>query len=253
MDERRVGTERYDAVIFDLDGVVTDTASVHARAWKQVFDLYEERRRSRGDAGFEPFTIEVDYPRYVDGKPRYDGVRSFLASRDIVLPEGEPGDGLADETVRGLGDAKNSLYNELLAQGGVEVFDDTVEQIERWRGMGLRTAIVSSSRNCAAVLEAAGLTHLFEVRVDGREAARMGLTGKPAPDIFVKAVELLGVEPARAVVVEDAVAGVQAGRAGGFGWVIGVDRSGAARDVLLASGADTVVSDMRQVETEERM
>jgi len=250
MSQRTVNIRDFDAVIFDLDGVVTRTASVHARAWKRVFDLYRERLLARGEAAFEPFSIDVDYPRYVDGKPRYDGVRSFLASRGIELPEGTAGDGVSDETVRGLGDEKNRLYNEMLEAGGVEVFDDTVEQIERWRSMGLETAIVSSSKNCAAVLEAAGLTHLFAVRVDGREAERMGLEGKPAPDIFVKAAELLDVKPERAVVFEDAVAGVQAGRSGGFGWVVGVDRVGDAGAALRAAGADVVVSDLREIRTE---
>lgn len=250
MGEGTLSAADFDAVIFDLDGVVTRTASIHARAWKQVFDQYRERRLERGEVGFDPFLIEVDYPRYVDGKPRYDGVRSFLAARGIVLREGAAGDGLADETVRGLGDEKNRLYNELLEEGGVEVFDDTVEQIERWRGMDLKTAIVSSSKNCAKVLEAAGLTHLFDVRVDGREAEAMDLEGKPAPDIFVEATRLLGVDPRRGIVIEDAVAGVRAGRAGGFGQVIGVDRDGRARETLLAAGADVVVNDLREVRIE---
>jgi alpha,alpha-trehalase len=250
MSERKLRVGDFDAVIFDLDGVVTRTASIHARAWKQVFDRYRERRLQRGEAGFDPFLIEVDYPRYVDGKPRYDGVRSFLAARAIVLPEGAGGDALSDETVRGLGDEKNRLYNELLEEGGVEVFEDTVEQIGRWRGMGLKTAIVSSSKNCAKVLEAAGLRHLFDVRVDGREAEVMDLEGKPAPDIFVEAARLLGVDPGRGIVIEDAVAGVRAGRAGGFGHVVGVDRDGRMREALLAAGADVVVNDLREIRIE---
>lgn len=252
MGERILSAADFDAVIFDLDGVVTRTASIHAQAWKQVFDRYRERRIERGEEGFAPFLVEVDYPRYVDGKPRYDGVRSFLAARGIVLPESGEGDGLADETVRGLGDQKNRLYNDMLSEGGVEVFEDTVEQIERWRGMKLRTAIVSSSKNCAKVLEAAGLTHLFEVRVDGREAEERELEGKPAPDIFVEAAQLLGVDPARGIVFEDAVAGVRAGRAGGFGFVIGVDREGRAREALLSAGAHAVVSDLREIRIEPR-
>jgi trehalose 6-phosphate phosphatase len=249
MREKSINTADFEAVIFDLDGVVTRTASVHARAWKRVFDEHLERRAAAEGVPFEPFAIETDYPRYVDGKPRYDGVRSFLASRGITLPEGDPSDGPDQETVCGLGNRKNLLYNELLDSGGVEVFEDTVQQIRKWREMGLSTAIVSSSRNCAAVLRGAGLSELFDVRVDGVVADELGLTGKPAPDIFLKAAELLGVEPARAVVFEDAVAGVQAGRAGGFGWVVGVDRVG-AEDSLLANGADIVVSDLRQLPTE---
>lgn len=249
MDDKTINTADFDAVIFDLDGVVTRTATVHARAWKQVFDEYLERRAAVSGEPFQPFQIESDYPRYVDGKPRYDGVRSFLASRGIELPEGRPDDPPDGETVCGLGNRKNLLYNESLEEGGVEVFRDTVQQIGAWRDMGLRTAIVSSSKNCEAVLRAAGLADLFDVRVGGIEAERFGLKGKPDPDIFIKAAELLGVEPGRAVVFEDAVSGVQAGRAGGFGWVIGVDRVG-AREVLLESGADTVVSDLREIPTE---
>jgi trehalose 6-phosphate phosphatase len=249
MREKSINTADFEAVIFDLDGVVTRTASVHARAWKRVFDEYLERRAGSEGVPFEPFAIETDYPRYVDGKPRYDGVRSFLASRGITLPEGDLSDGPDQETVCGLGNRKNLLYNELLDSGGVEVFEDTVQQIRKWREMGLSTAIVSSSRNCAAVLRGAGLSELFDIRVDGVVADELGLTGKPAPDLFLKAAELLGVEPARAVVFEDAVAGVQAGRAGGFGWVVGVDRVG-AEDSLLANGADIVVSDLRQLPTE---
>ncbi|NIN70377.1 MAG: beta-phosphoglucomutase family hydrolase [Gemmatimonadetes bacterium] len=248
MDERTVSREAFDAVIFDLDGVVTRTARLHARAWKQVFDEFLARWKWGNGGSHDPFDIERDYTEHVDGKPRYDGVRDFLASRGIELPEGDPGDGPDVESVCGLGNRKNELYNDLLDQGGVEIFEDTVAQIRAWREMGLKTAIVSSSKNCATVLRAAGLTDLFDIRVDGVESARLGLEGKPAPDIFLKAAELLDVEPARAVVFEDAVSGVQAGRAGGFGWVIGVDRVG-GREALLANGADTVVSDLREVPT----
>ncbi len=250
MRERSVNRNDFDAVIFDLDGVVTRTASVHAGAWKQVFDEFLSQRAERTGARFEPFEIEVDYPQHVDGKPRYDGVRDFLASRGIALPEGEPDDSTDRRTVCGLGNRKNELYNDLLESGGVEIFEDTVERVRLWRRQGFKTAIVSSSRNCAAVLRAAGLTELFDVRVDGSVAAQLGLTGKPAPDIFIKAAELLGVQPARAVVFEDAVSGVEAGKAGGFGWVVGVDRVG-AKQALLQSGADTVVSDLGELPTEE--
>ncbi len=251
MDDRAVGRADFDAVIFDLDGVVTHTASLHAQSWKRMFDEFLARWTWGNGELHGPFDIEEDYTRHVDGKPRYDGVRDFLASRGIELPEGDPSDGPDVESVCGLGNRKNELYNELLSQGGVEVFEDTLAQIRTWREMGLKTAIVSSSKNCATVLQAAGLTELFDVRVDGLELARLGLDGKPAPDMFLKAAELLGVEPARAVVFEDAVSGVQAGRAGGFGWVIGVDRVG-AREALLANGADTVVSDLRDVPTGSR-
>ncbi|NIR46768.1 MAG: beta-phosphoglucomutase family hydrolase [Gemmatimonadetes bacterium] len=240
-----IDRENFDAVIFDLDGVVTRTATLHARAWKQVFDDFLQRRAA--GSGYQPFDIETDYPRYVDGKPRYDGVRSFLASRGIQLPEGKPDDPPDRLTVQGLGNRKNELYNEILAEGGVEVFEDTVECIRDWRAMGLKTAIVSSSKNCEPVLRSAGLTDLFDVRVDGREADRLGLEGKPAPDIFLEAARRLEVDPARAVIFEDAVSGVQAGQAGDFGWVVGVDRVG-ARQALLASGADRVVNDMRELQ-----
>ncbi len=249
VEQKSVNRVDFDAVIFDLDGVVTRTASVHAEAWKRIFDDYLRRRAENNDDPFVPFEIETDYPRYVDGKPRYDGVRDFLASRGITLPEGEPDDPPDRETVCGLGNLKNRLYNQLLESGGVEVFEDTVGQIRAWRKKGFKTAIVSSSKNCAVVLRTAGLTDLFDVRVDGLEAARMGLEGKPAPDIFTEAAKRLGVDPARAVVFEDAVAGVAAGRAGGFGWVVGVDRVG-AREALLRNGADVVVSDLRQLPSE---
>lgn len=243
-DSKRIDRDNFDAVIFDLDGVVTRTATLHARAWKRIFDEFLERQA--GGTGYQPFEIETDYPRYVDGKPRYDGVRSFLASRGIGLSEGKPDDPPDRVTVQGLGNRKNELYNQLLAEGGVEVFDDTVECIRQWRRLGFKTAIVSSSKNCEVVLRSAGLTDLFDERVDGREAERLGLNGKPAPDIFLEAARRLEVEPERAVVFEDAVSGVEAGRAGGFGWVIGVDRVG-ARAALLASGADTVVGDLREL------
>jgi alpha,alpha-trehalase len=241
---KTVDRDVFDAVIFDLDGVVTHTAALHARAWKQVFDDFLQREAGGGP--FVPFDIEADYVEYVDGKPRYDGVRSFLASRGIELPEGKASGPPDPETVRGLGDLKNEIYNELLETDGAAVFEDTLECLRAWRGLGFKTAIVSSSKNCATVLRSAGLTDLFDVRVDGLEADRFGLKGKPDPDIFLKAAELLDVEPGRAVVFEDAVAGVQAGRAGDFGWVVGVDRGG-AQEALLENGADIVVTDLRQL------
>ena len=249
MTERAISTRDFDAVIFDLDGVITHTAAVHASAWKRVFDKYLGPRAVRNGEPFQQFDLDDDYTRYVDGKPRYDGVRSFLASRGIELSEGHPKDGPEVETVCGLGNRKNRLYNEMLSEAGVEVFEDAVQQLHRWRAMGLKTAIVSSSKNCQLVLQAAGLSEFFEVRVDGMEASRLELRGKPAPDMFLKAAELLGVEARRAVVFEDAVSGVQAAAAGGFGWVVGVDRIG-ARQALLENGADTVVADLREIKTE---
>jgi beta-phosphoglucomutase family hydrolase len=235
-----------DAVVFDLDGVVTSTAAVHAEAWKQLFDEYlAERARTRGEP-FEPFDRHWDYVRFVDGKPRHEGVRSFLASRGIELPAGSPEDAEGRETVWGLGNRKNRYFLEALARTGPRPFPTTVELIETLRARGARTAVASSSRNCAAVLEAAGIRNLFDVQVDGVDLAEAGLPGKPDPALFLEAARRLGVDPARAAVVEDAISGVEAGRRGAFGLVVGVDR-GAGRDKLLAAGADLVVSDLAEV------
>ena len=242
----------FDAVILDLDGVITRTAAVHARAWKEMFDRYLRRREARGEGEFVEFDPEADYLQYVDGKPRYDGVRSFLRSRGITLPEGDPADAPEAETVCGLGNFKNQLYNKLLTEGGVEVFDDAVQRIRGWRAQGIDAAVVSSSKNCAAVLEAAALTDLFEVRVDGVDAERLDLEGKPAPDLFLEAARRLDVAPARAIVVEDALAGVEAGRAGGFGLVVGLDRSGIRGSALRERGADVVVGDLLQFQIPSR-
>ena len=234
-----------EAVIFDLDGVVTRTARVHQAAWKRVFDDYLARRAEPQGEAFAPFA-EADYRRYVDGKPRYEGVQSFLAARGIALPFGDPADPPDRETVCGLGNRKDAIFHEILASDGVEVFESTVDFIRDLEGRGIGTAMVSASQNAAAVLEAAGLDGLFAVRVDGIEAARLALAGKPQPDTFLEAARQLGVEPARAAVVEDAISGVAAGRAGGFGLVIGVARSdnGAA---LLAEGADLVVANLAEL------
>jgi trehalose 6-phosphate phosphatase len=245
-----ISPRQYGLVIFDLDGVVTRTARVHAAAWKAMFDPYLAARGAREEAAYPPFDAESDYRRYVDGKPRYEGVRSFLESRSLALPRGDPADPPERETVYGLGNRKNALFLEKVREGGVEVFDSTVDLIRALREQGVKTAIVSSSKNCAAVLEAAKLAELFDVRVDGTDTARLGLTGKPAPDIFQEAARRLGIAPGRAVVVEDAIAGVEAGRRGGFGCVIGVDRAGQAED-LREAGADAVVADLAEVEVGE--
>jgi trehalose 6-phosphate phosphatase len=242
----RISPKLYDAVIFDLDGVVTRTAKVHAAAWKKLFDEYLERRAARLGEEFGPFDIEADYRRYVDGKPRYDGVQSFLKSRGINLPHGRPGDSPDQETVCGLGNRKNRLFLELLEQRGVEVYEFTIALIRELRSAGIKTAIVTSSKNCPAVLETAGISSLFDAKVDGNEKERNHLKGKPHPDIFLEAARRLGVNPARAVVVEDAIAGVEAGRQGNFGCVIGVDRGGQA-DALLKRGANVVVGDLAEV------
>lgn len=238
--------EAFDALLFDLDGVVTRTAAVHAEAWKRLFDEYLAGRAERRGVVFEPFDIERDYRTWVDGRPRYDGVRSFLESRGISLPHGAPRDDPGAETICGLGNRKNEYFNRLLRQGGVEVFESTVALVQEARSRGMKVAVVSSSKNCADVLDAAGLADLFEARVDGVEVERLGLRGKPAPDMFLEAARRISVEPGRAVVFEDAVSGVQAGRAGGFGLVVGVDRAGQA-GALRDAGADIVVSDLAQI------
>jgi len=235
-----------DAVILDLDGVITRTAKVHAAAWKRMFDAYLQHRAEREGREFEPFSIDKDYRAYVDGKPRYDGVRSFLAARGIQLPEGSPDDAPDQETVRGLGNRKNAHFHELLEEGGVEVFDDAVAMLFAWREQGLKTAVVSSSKNCEAIVRAAGLDAMFDRRVDGRDAQRLQLPGKPAPDIFLRAAEELDVAPSRAVVLEDAVAGVEAGHAGGFALVVGVARAEVAQS-LLEHGADVVVRSLEEL------
>lgn len=238
------------ACLFDLDGVLTQTAKVHAAAWKEMFDAFLLERSSQTGEPFQPFTIATDYVAYVDGKLRQDGVRSFLASRGIALPEGAAGDPPTAPTVHGLGTRKNDLVHAILQRVGVEVYEGSVRFVEAARDAGLRTAVVSASRNCQDVLVAAGIEHLFDVRVDGVVAGDTGLPGKPAPDTFLAAAAVLGVEPARSAVFEDAVAGVAAGRAGAFGWVVGVDRVGQA-DALRANGADIVVSDLSEL-LEER-
>jgi alpha,alpha-trehalase len=238
--------ERFDGVIFDLDGVVTRTASVHAAAWKQLFDEYREERLNRDLPVYDPFDAGDDYREYVDGKPRYDGIESFLGARGIELPRGDPDDPSDAETICGLGNRKNELFREELESVGVRVFESTIRLIEDLRAEGFKVAIISASKNCALVLEAAGIQDLFHARVDGVEAGKLGLAGKPAPDVFVEAARRLGVEPDRSVVVEDALAGVRAGHDGGFALVIGVNRGGDP-ERLRGNGADVVVSDLEEV------
>jgi beta-phosphoglucomutase family hydrolase len=231
------------ACLFDLDGVLTNTAAVHAAAWKQAFD---EFLRKRQGADFRPFDIRADYDRYVDGKPREDGVRDFLASRDIKLPEGSPDDGPDAQTVYGLGKLKNEELTRRIEQDGVEVFPGSVRYLQAARQLGLRRIVVSSSANTALVLRKTGLDQYVEGRIDGVTLAERHIPGKPKPDSFLAGAELAGVEPKQAAVFEDALAGVEAGRAGRFGYVVGVDRVGQARE-LKEHGADVVVSDLAEL------
>ena len=234
------------ACLFDLDGVLTQTAKVHAAAWKEMFDAYLRERAERTGEPFEPFDRPTDYDEYVDGKPRLDGVRSFLESRGIDLPMGSPDDPPDAETIHALGTRKNDRVMELIREQGVEPYAGSVRFAEAARDLGLRRAVVSSSTNCEEVLRAAGIDHLFEARVDGVVAEREGLAGKPAPDTFLAGARMLDVEPAAAAVFEDALAGVEAGRAGDFGWGVGVDRSGQA-EALRSRGADVVVDDLAEL------
>jgi beta-phosphoglucomutase family hydrolase len=234
------------ACLFDLDGVLTKTAKVHAAAWKEMFDAYLCERAKRTGERFVRFDEKDDYDEYVDGKPRRDGVRSFLASRGIELPEGDEDDSPSVETVRGLGDRKNEIVLRLIREHGVEAYEGSVRYLRAAREAGLRRAVVSSSSNCREVVAAAGIEALLETRVDGIVAEREHLRGKPAPDTFLAGARALGVKPAAAAVFEDALAGVAAGRAGGFSCVVGVDRVGQA-EALRAHGADLVVSDLAEL------
>ena len=231
------------ACLFDLDGVLTDTASVHAAAWKQMFDDYLRARAERDGTPFVAFDVKADYGRYVDGKPRQDGTDSFLRSRGIELPAGGPGDAADAETIQALSTRKNALVQEKITTVGVDVYPGSVRYLQAVKDAGLATAVVSSSANAAQVLDVAGLAHFVDHRVDGVTAKERGLPGKPAPDTFLAAAADLGVGKEQAVVFEDALAGVASGRAGGFGFVVGVDRLGQA-DALRANGADVVVADL---------
>jgi beta-phosphoglucomutase family hydrolase len=231
------------ACLFDMDGVLTDTASVHAEAWKRMFDEY---LRERLGPNAEPFDIGRDYGLYVDGKPREDGVRDFLASRGIELPEGTPEDGPKVDSVYGVGKRKNVLVLKLIEERGVDVYEGSVRFVDAARKAGMKTAVVSSSANTKLILDSAGLADRFDARVDGVTLATEHIKGKPAPDSFLRAAELLGAEPAAAAVFEDALAGVAAGRAGGFGVTVGVDRHGQP-EALREHGADIVVSDLAEL------
>jgi beta-phosphoglucomutase family hydrolase len=241
----RGGLEELDAVIFDLDGVITDTAAVHAAAWRRVFDAYLRTRAEREGEPFRPFTDD-DYRRHVDGMPRYDGAERFLRSRGIELPRGEASDPPGDQSVSAIANRKDEEFARHLDEQGAVAFGSTLALVERLRERGVRTAVISASRHCAAVLRSAGADGLFEVRVDGLDQERLGFAGKPDPAVFLEAARRLEVEPGRAAVVEDALAGVEAGRRGGFALVVGIDRTGHG-EALAAAGADVVVGDLSEL------
>jgi beta-phosphoglucomutase family hydrolase len=244
--QRAVTRDRYDAVLLDLDGVITDTASIHASCWKQMFDEYLQKRATQRGEAFRAFDIATDYVLHVDGKPRFDGVRDFLASRGIRLPEGSPDDPTQAETVHGLGNRKNDLVNKIIEEGGVVPYEGSVKFLHQLRNQRFKVAVVTSSQNCTVVLKAAKLDHFFDVQVDGNTIHAQHLAGKPAPDTFLMAAKLLGVESKRAVVIEDALSGVEAGSAGKFGLVIGVARKGNAEE-LRRHGAHLVVNDLGEL------
>ncbi|HEX5495236.1 MAG TPA: HAD-IA family hydrolase [Mycobacteriales bacterium] len=241
-----IDLNRMDGAVFDIDGVVTDTARVHAAAWKRTFDSVLRRNARRIGKPMKPFDLRADYLRYVDGRPRLDGLRGFLAARGIVLPEGKPTDQPGAFTVYGQARRKDEYFLDRLHRHGVLAFGSTVDLLRQIRTHGAVTAAVSSSRNAAEVLASAGVTDLFDVRVDGRDAMRMGLAGKPDPALFIEAARRLGSRPDRLVVVEDALAGVEAGCRGGFGLVVGVDRGSHSAD-LHRAGAHVVVTDLAQL------
>jgi len=245
-ESARITRDRYDAVLLDLDGVITDTANLHAACWKQMFDQYLQQRAAQRDETFRPFDLATDYLLYVDGKPRFDGVRAFLTSRGIQLPEGSSDDPPQIESVCGLGNRKNELVNKVIEEVGVEPYEGSVKLIRQLRDQGFKTAVVTSSQNCTVVLKAAKLDGFFEVRVDGNTIHAQQLAGKPAPDTFLMAAKLLGVEPARTVIIEDAISGVQAGFNGNFGLVIGIARKGNAEE-LQRHGAHVVVNDLGEL------
>lgn len=243
---RRIELGGFEGFLFDLDGVVTRTALLHAAAWKRLFDEYLAGRATAEGSALVPFDAVEDYLKYVDGRPRAAGVESFLAARGLALPPGRPDDGPEAETLNGLGNRKDRYFTEALEERGVEVFEGTVRFIREARARGVRTAIVSSSRSGVLVLDAAGLSRLFDARVDGVDLDRLGLAGKPAADSFLEAAARLGASPARAAVFEDALVGVEAGRAGRFRLVVGIGRGDHAQ-ALRARGADVVVGDLSEL------
>ena len=232
---------RLEAVILDLDGVITQTARVHREAWKEMF------RRYSGDGGKDDPMTDEDYSLYIDGKPRFEGVRSFLGSRNIKLPYGDPGDSSAEKSICGLGNLKNEIFLDLLDRNGVDTYADSIRQIEEWRSKGLKCAVVSSSKNCLRILEKAGITNLFDTRIDGLSLVERGLGGKPAPDMFLEAAREMGTKPQNCVVFEDAISGVQAGSRGNFPLVVGVSRK-KNNKVLYENGADIVIENLEEID-----
>ncbi|MBW8864059.1 MAG: HAD-IA family hydrolase [Verrucomicrobia bacterium] len=247
--ETRRDTLNFDAVIFDMDGVITRTAAVHSLAWKRMFDEYLRYREGMYDEHFREFAHAVDYLPYVDGRPRYKGVEAFLQSRGIGIPFGEPDDDPRQETVCGLGNRKNIFFNRVIKEEGVGVYESTIKLIWELLDQSIKVGVASSSKNCALILKQALITDLFETCVDGVVSARLGLRGKPEPDIFIRASDNLGVKCHRAIVIEDAVSGVEAGAKGKFGLVIGIARENNAAE-LAAHGADVVVADLAELTLE---
>jgi len=235
----------FDAAIFDLDGVVTKTMPTHALAWKKAFDEFLSQHQGN-DSAVRPFDIETDYMIYVDGKPRLEGIKSFLQSRKISLPAGDPKEAPGFRSIHALGNLKNGYFLEKVKKDGVEVYQSTLEFIRKLKAQGIKTGIISSSKNCALILDSAGLAEMFEVRVDGVDLIKLNIPGKPAPDMFLEAARQLGAEPSRTVIIEDAVSGVEAAKAGGFGLVIGISRLGNRKN-LLQYGAHVVVNDAAEI------
>jgi len=235
------------AAILDLDGVITQTASIHANAWKKLFDQYNQQRKEAGKSSYPEFSIDNDYKKYLDGKPRYEGVRSFLESQAIKIPYGKKDDDPQQETICGLGNRKNKFFQEALEEEGVSPFPDTVEKIKEWKAKGLKVAVISSSKNCKPVLKQAGIIDLFDAIVDGIESERRNIEGKPAPDIFLEAARELQVDSQQAFIVEDAIAGVKAGEKGDFALVVGMEKDESQHDKLKQNGADKVVASLKEL------
>lgn len=236
----------FDAILFDMDGVLTMTMTIHAACWKKMFDEFLSDQALKNKAPFRSFDITNDYHKYVDGRLRYDGVASFLSARGITLPMGTPDDDPSCETVCGLGNRKDRLVKEMIASGNVTVLDGAKDLVVKVRDKGFKTAVVSASKNCKAILHAADLDSQFDCIVDGHVAAELGLAGKPSPDTFLEAARQLNVSPARSVVIEDAISGVEAGRQGNFGLVIGIDHYG-SKNILIEHGADLVVESLLEL------